>query len=192
MFSRFLFVAFAAFLSSSEVGAQTATNVAVLRGLAPLTVLNRSYAGNAALASNFTVTGGIQTGSIRQTILLPFADQQQLALRDAFITSGNLAQLSDGLGTALGSAYLARAHYADREHFTSISPAVAGLIAYTNATTRDDSNSAKFFFANGTTDGWQQIRNSPIFWPAPSVERSSRPSSPCATKIVRWISSRTR
>ena len=144
-------------LFGSGAGAQTAANIAVLKGLAPLTILNRSNAGQAALASNFAVTGGIQTGSVRQSTLLPFTEQQQQALRDAFITSGNLAQLSDGLGTPLGSAYLARAHYVDRDHFTSISPSVAGLIAYTNATTREDSNSAKFFFANGTTNGKQVV-----------------------------------
>jgi PAP2 superfamily len=46
-------------------------------------------------------------------------------------------------------------HYRDRDHFTNLSQKVADLIAYTNATTRDDSNAAKFFFANGTTDGKQ-------------------------------------
>jgi hypothetical protein len=155
MLKRILVVALTFLFSGLDVRAQTATNIAVLKGLAPLTILNRSYAGEAALASNFTVTGGIQTGNVRQSTLLPFADQQQQALKDAYITNGNLAQLSDGLGTALGSAYLARAHYTDREHFTSISSALAGLIAYTNGTTRDDSNSAKYFFANGTTDGKQ-------------------------------------
>jgi len=157
MLKRVALVVLTMALCGGEAGAQTAANVAVLKGLAPLTILNRSNAGKAALASNFTVTGGIQTGSLRQSTLLPFAEQQQQALRDAFITSGNLAQLSDGLGTALGSAYLARAHYVDRDHFTSISPSVANLIAYTNATTRSDSNSGKFFFANGTTDGKQAV-----------------------------------
>lgn len=157
MLKRVALVVLTMALCGGEAGAQTAANVAVLKGLAPLTILNRSNAGKAALASNFTVTGGIQTGSLRQSTLLPFGEQQQQALRDAFITSGNLAQLSDGLGTALGSAYLARAHYVDRDHFTSISPSVANLIAYTNATTRSDSNSGKFFFANGTTDGKQAV-----------------------------------
>jgi hypothetical protein len=133
--------------------AQTATNLAVLKGLAPLTILRNSSEGKAALAANFSVTGGLQTGAIHQPTLLPFNDQQHQALRDAFITSGNLAQLADGLGTTLGAAYTARAHYTDREHFTNPSQATADLIAYTNATTRADSNSAKFFFANGTTDG---------------------------------------
>jgi hypothetical protein len=133
--------------------AQSASNMAVLKGLAPVTVLPNTDAGEAALAANFTVTGGIQTGALRQPTLLPFAEQQQQALRDVFITGGNLAELADGLGTTLGSAYLARAHYIDRQQFTSLSRAVAELIAYTNATTGADANSGKYFFANATTDG---------------------------------------
>lgn len=133
--------------------AQTVANLAVLKGLGPLTVLGKTQSGKAALSSNYAVTGGIQTGDIRQSTLLPFTEQQQQALRDAYITDGNLAELADGLGTTLGSAYVARAHYQDREHFTSISQAVADLIAYTNSTTGSDSNAGKYFFANGTTDG---------------------------------------
>jgi hypothetical protein len=41
----------------------------------------------------------------------------------------------------------------NRPSFTNISPAIAQLIAYANATTRSDSGSAKFFFGNGTTNG---------------------------------------
>lgn len=157
MIRTMLFAALAASLTIAQASGQTATNLVAMKGLAPLTVLRNSPAGRAALASNFSVTGGIQTGGIRQPTLLPFEDERQQALKDAFITSGNLAQLADGLGTTLGSAYLAKAHYKDREHFTTFSPAVADLIAYTNATTRDDSNSAKFFFANATTDGKQSV-----------------------------------
>jgi hypothetical protein len=149
-------LALAAFLctaASVQTSAQTATNLAVLRGLSPLTVLPNSPEGKAALAANFTVTSDIQTGALRQPTLLSFADQQQQALKDAFITDGNLAELADGLGTTLGSAYLARAHYTDRQHFTSVSKSVVDLIAYTNATTRSDSDSGKFFFANATTNG---------------------------------------
>ncbi|NLS01661.1 phosphatase PAP2 family protein [Rhizobium sp. P38BS-XIX] len=148
-------IAFSLSLTTAIVPAmaQTATNIAVLKGLSPLSVLGKTQNGKAALSSNFTVTGGIQTGDIRQPTLLPFAEQQQQALRDAFITDGNLAELADGLGTTLGAAYVARAHYQDREHFTSISQAVADLIAYTNGTTGSDSNSGKYFFANATTDG---------------------------------------
>jgi hypothetical protein len=137
----------------TSASAQTATNLAVARGLAQVSLLQNSLEGKAALAANFSVTGGIQTGAIRQPTLLPFEEQQQQALRDAFISDGNLGQLADGLGTALGSSYVARAHYIDREHFTSVSQSIKDLIAYTNATTRDDSNFAKFFFANGTTNG---------------------------------------
>jgi hypothetical protein len=69
------------------------------------------------------------------------------------MTTGNLAELADGLGTTLGASYLARAHYIDQAHFTSISPAVADVIAYANATTLDNAGSGKFFFANATTNG---------------------------------------
>ena len=146
-------VAFVLLVGIANSNAQSITNIYVLRGLAPVTVLRNSAAGKAALAANYTVTGGIQTGTIRQPTLLPFAGQQQQALKDAFITDGNLAELADGLGTTLGSAYLARAHYKDRGHFTNAAQSVADLIALTNDTTRADSNSAKFFFANATTNG---------------------------------------
>ena len=140
-------------VGSAGADAQTAANRVVLRGLAPVSALSNTSSGRAALASNYTVTGGIQTGAIRQPTLLPFAAQQQQALRDAFITDGNLVQLADGLGTSLGSAYQARAHYLDRERFTNISKAVADVIAYANSTTGSDSNVSKYFFADGTTDG---------------------------------------
>ena len=148
-----LSLAAAAILIPLQAEAQTATNLAVLKGLAPVTLLSKTPAGRAALGGNYAVTGGIQTGTVRQPTLLPFADQQQQALKDAFITDGDLAQLSDGLGTTLGAAYLARAHYIDREHYTNMSTAVADLVAYTNAIAGGDSNSGKYFFANGTTDG---------------------------------------
>ncbi len=131
----------------------TVPAMAALRGLAPVSALLATGAGRAALAANYTVTAGVQSGAVRQPTLLPLAEQQQQALRDVFITDGNLAELADGLGTTLGAAYLARAHYLDREHFTSLSPGVAGLIAYANATTGGDSNAGKYFFANGTTNG---------------------------------------
>lgn len=136
-----------------HAGAQSATDVAACRLLAPVTLLPRTPEGKAALAANYTVTGGIQTGAIRQATLLPFEAQQQQALRDVAITSGNDEQLADGLGTALGSAYVARAHYLDQSHFTSLSQPVADLIAYANSTTQANSNAGKYFFANGTTDG---------------------------------------
>jgi hypothetical protein len=54
--------------------AQTATNLAVLNGLSPLTVLSKTASGKAALSSNYAVTGGIQTAEIHQTTLLPFTE----------------------------------------------------------------------------------------------------------------------
>jgi len=136
-----------------QAEAQSATDLAVLRGLAPVTVLSKTPEGTAALAANFVVTGGIQTGATSQPTFLPFVEQQQQALRDAFITSDNLAQLADGLGTTLDAAYVARAHSIDRSHSTKLSQAVADLIAYADATTSANSTCGKFFFANGTTDG---------------------------------------
>ncbi|HSU98818.1 MAG TPA: phosphatase PAP2 family protein [Roseiarcus sp.] len=142
---------------AAPAGAQSVTNMAALKGLAPVSALSKSVDGMAALGSNFTVTGGIQTGAIRQPTLLPFAEQQQQALRDAFITDGNLVELTDGLGTTLGAAYQARAHYLDRERFTSISKAVSDVIAYANSTSGSDSNAGKYFFANGTTNGKKPV-----------------------------------
>ncbi len=148
---------FALMMGVAWADAQSLTNMAVLKGLAPVSALAGTPDGRAALASNFTVTGGIQTGVIRQSTLLPFAEQQQQALRDAFITDGNLTQLADGFGSTLGAAYQARAHYLDRERFTSVSKAVAALIAYANSTSGSDSNAGKYFFANGTTDGKKPV-----------------------------------
>ena len=140
-------------LAPLPAGAQSANNLVALKGLAPFAALPNSPAGEAALAANFAVTGGIQTGVLRRPSLLPFAEQQQQALRDVFITGGDLAELADGLGSTLGAAYLARAHYVDRTRFTNVSPAVADVIAYAEMTSAFDSNSAKYFFANATTDG---------------------------------------
>jgi len=148
---------FALMMGAAWADAQSLTNMAVLKGLAPVSALAGTPDGRAALASNFTVTGGIQTGVIRQSTLLPFAEQQQQALRDAFITDGNLTQLADGFGSTLGAAYQARAHYLDRERFTSVSKAVGDLIAYANSTSGSDSNAGKYFFANGTTDGKKPV-----------------------------------
>ena len=92
-------------MGAAAADAQSVTNMAALKGLAPVSALSKTADGMAALGSNFTVTGGIQTGAIRQPTLLPFAEQQQQALRDAFITDGNLVQLTDGFGTTLGAAY---------------------------------------------------------------------------------------
>ncbi|MDP4025351.1 phosphatase PAP2 family protein [Methylobacterium sp. NEAU 140] len=137
--------------------AQSATNLTALRGLAPVAALPKTPEGRAALDANLTVTGDIQTGTLKQPILLPFAEQRQLALRDAFITDGNGTQLADGLGTALARAYQAKASYADFKTFTTVSPAVSDLFGYTNTVTKADSNAGKFFFANATTDGKKPV-----------------------------------
>ena len=140
--------------------AQTATDLDVLKGLSPVSTLGKTDAGKAALAANLAVTGAIQNGTSSQPTLLPFAQQQQQALRDAWITDPNAYQLADGLGSALEAAYQAATGYALVEEdgkkkvkAGQISPAVARYIAYGNATSRGGSNLAKYFFANGTADG---------------------------------------
>jgi len=144
-------------LCAAPAWAQTAANMATLKGLSPLAALPNSDAGRAALAANFAITGAIQSGAQRPATPLPFADQQQLALRDAFITGGNAAELADGLGTRLGGAYQSLARYTTPREFTSATPAVGALIGYSNATTASDSNSGKYFFANGTLDGEKPV-----------------------------------
>ncbi|GJD67708.1 phosphatase PAP2 family protein [Methylobacterium gnaphalii] len=133
--------------------AQTATNITALKGLAPVSTLLKTGEGEAALKANQDVTTGIQVGTLKQPILLPFAEQQQLALRDAFITDGNATELADGLGSSLAAVYQARARYESHKDFSSVSKAVADLIGYTNNVTKSDSNSGKYFFANATKNG---------------------------------------
>ncbi len=140
-------------LVPAQASAQSATNLNALKGLAAIARLPNTAEGRAALAANLAITGEIQSGALAQPLLLPFPDQQQLALRDCFITDGNAAELADGLGSTLAAAYEAKARYSDFETFTSVSPALADLIGYTNNITKSDSNSGKYFFANGTTDG---------------------------------------
>lgn len=140
-------------LASLNTWAQSKSDLAILKGLSPVSSLANTPEGNAALAANYTVTGSLQTGAIRQSTLLPFPEQQQQALRDVFITYGNLAQLADGLGTTLGSAYIAQAHYRDRTHFTNVSQTIANLIAYAESITSHHAGTGKFYFANATTNG---------------------------------------
>jgi len=133
--------------------AQSATNLKALQGLAPFSALENTASGKAALAANYSVTGAIQTGTGNQPGLQTFPAQQQQALKDAFITSGNAFELADGLGTKLGGAYQALTSYTSTDDgktskFTSIAPSVAALIGYTAALTGSDSNSGKFFFAD--------------------------------------------
>ncbi|RVU21654.1 phosphatase PAP2 family protein [Methylobacterium oryzihabitans] len=143
----------AAWLAVVPSWAQTGPNLTALKGLAPVSALARTPEGRAALAANLAVTGGIQSGAAGQPLLLPLAEQRQLALRDCFITDGNAAELADGLGARLGGIYQGKARYADYKTFTSVAPSVADLLGYTNNITKSDSNAGKFFFANATTNG---------------------------------------
>ena len=53
---------FALMMGCAYADAQSVTNMAALKGLAPVSALSNNADGVAALGSNFTVTGGIQTG----------------------------------------------------------------------------------------------------------------------------------
>jgi hypothetical protein len=140
-------------LLTLPAAAQTATNLVALNGLAPVSALSGTQAGREALAANLRVTGDIQFGTLRQPHLLPLDEQRQLALRDCFITDGNATELADGLGSRLAEIYQGRARYADYKTFGNVTQSVADLLGYTNNITKSDSNSGKYFFANGTTDG---------------------------------------
>jgi autotransporter-associated beta strand protein len=138
--------------------AQTVINLNALQGLVPVSVLGNTAAGKAVLATNYTTTFAIQNGTDNQPLLLSFSAQQEKALQDAFITSGNAYELSDGLGTELGGVYKSLTSYTSTNDgltssFTSVSPNVAKLIAYTYTISGSDSNSGKYFFANETTNG---------------------------------------
>jgi membrane-associated phospholipid phosphatase len=154
---RLIFAAAVATLGARQAHAQSPTNLNVLQGLAPISALETTIIGKAALAANLSVTAAIQDGSANQPLLLSFTEQRQQALRDAYITDGNAYELADGLGTKLGGIYWSLTTIQSTDDgktssFTSLSPAVALLIAYTNATTRSDSDTAKYFFGNATAD----------------------------------------
>ncbi len=149
-------------LPASGAKAQSAINLDALKGLSPVSALEDSNAGRAALGKNLTVTGAIQDGSARQPTLAPFPGQQQQALRDAFITWGNAFELADALGSKLGGVYQSSTPYTSADdgktsQFVSLSPAVAKLIAYAIATTSSDAGSGKYFFANATVDGKKPV-----------------------------------
>ena len=147
----------AATLTAHGAATLGVANMNALEGLAPITALGNTDAGRASLASNFTITGDIQSGVAHQPLLLAFADQQQQALRDALIT-GVAYELADGLGNKLGVAYQTTI-IADCKTsiFTSKLPAVARLIGFANATSHADSDASKYFFANATRDGREPV-----------------------------------
>jgi PAP2 superfamily len=136
-----------------QAQAQSAADRAALQGLAPVTVLLNTDAGKAALGANYALSGEIQTGTISEPTLESFREQQEQALEDAFITGSNLAELADGLGTTLGSAYLARYHYINQKQTSKLPESIADLIAYASAISGAHSNAGKYLFANGTTNG---------------------------------------
>jgi hypothetical protein len=147
----------AAALAAPGEAALTVTNLNALHGLVSLTTLGNTDAGRAALVSNFTITGEIQSGVAHQALLLSFPDQQQQALRDALIT-GVAYELADGLGNKLGDAYQTTISADCKTSiFTSKLPAVARLIGFANATSHADSDASKYFFANGTRDGGKPV-----------------------------------
>ncbi|KQP94252.1 PA-phosphatase [Methylobacterium sp. Leaf113] len=137
--------------------AQSAPNLAALRGLAPVSALGGSAEGQAALAANLRVTGDVQEGGVPALRLLPLAEQRQFALRDSFITDGNATELADGLGSTLGALYQDTARYTDPATFTNVAPSVADLLGYTNSVAKSDSNAGKYFFANATTNGKDSV-----------------------------------
>ncbi len=133
--------------------AQSRANLAALAGLAPFAALPATPAGRAALAANLRVTGDIQTGARTPPLLVPFAQQEEQALRDAFITIADLGDLADGLGTTLGPVWRAHGDYSAPKTYATVSPEVTSLLAYTLAIVEGDSQAAKYFFANETIDG---------------------------------------
>jgi hypothetical protein len=152
----------AAVLAAHGAAAQSVTNLNALQGLVSLTTLGNTDSGKAALASNLTVTSDIQSGAANQPLLLSFPDQQQQALRDALITDVNAYQLADGLGSTLGDAYQTATSYTSKDDVTSISPAVARLIGFANATSHADSNAGKYFLANETLEGRMPVSGEAI------------------------------
>jgi len=135
--------------------AQTVPNLSALRLLLPMSTLLNSPAGRAALASNLTVTGAIQTGTASQPRLESLAAERERALADATFTSENAYQLADGLGTTLGGAYQSLASYTSSDdgksvQATNIAPSVGLLIGYTSGLTNSDSALGKSFFGNET------------------------------------------
>lgn len=153
MFATRVVAAALAVLATTVTASSQAPSETVLRGLSTVTVLSKTSSGRAALSANLSVTSGIQTGAIPQPTLLPDMEQRGQSLRDADITSANASQMADALGTALGAAYVARAHAIDREHYTVAAPSITRVLQIATGTSGPHSNQGKYLFANGTTNG---------------------------------------
>src|SRR5262249_35571599 len=126
----------AAALAADAAAVLSVANMNALQGLAPVSALGNTDPGKAALASNFKITGDIQSGAVTQPLLESFLDQRQQALRDDFITTVAY-ELADGLGSKLGDAYRKEATNNPPSggdcktlKFTSILPAVARPITF--------------------------------------------------------------
>ena len=74
-----------------------------------------------------------------------------------FLYGPHLAQLADGLGTTLGSAYVARFHYIDQKQTSRTPPSLEDLIRYATGVSGRHSGAAKYLFANETTDGKKPV-----------------------------------
>jgi hypothetical protein len=150
---RIVFMLGVASTAAIHAVAQTQTDLNAIRGLAPTAALWSTESGRMALASNLAVSVGLQKGTQRQLTLLPLFEQRMQAQKDVFMTRHNLAGLADGLGSTLGSAYQARAHYSTPGDRTAVSEQLTELVDYTEETIFRNAKSAKFLFGNQTADG---------------------------------------
>jgi autotransporter-associated beta strand protein len=143
----------AGIFSASIAQAQTATAVDALQVLAPFSTLGNTAAGRAALAANLSETIAVQNGTAGQPLLLSFGQAQEKALRDNTLTFQNAYELADGLGTTLGGTYQSLTSYPASGTPTNISSNLTQLFNYVFTVPILDSNTIKYIFANGTTDG---------------------------------------
>jgi len=70
-------------------------------------LLSNSFAGEAGLAANFTRHGGDPDRRTSAADASAVRRSAAAGAQDPFIAGGNIADLADGLGTTLGSSYLA-------------------------------------------------------------------------------------
>jgi PAP2 superfamily len=165
MFSFMACFAIAAAALPARAADQPAPHLDTLKGLSPVVVLDHSSAGQTALHDNYVRTSEIQHGATGRPTLLSFAEQQQQALRDAFVpfpeNTSNASNLADGLGSTLNAAYQSLTGGCTSPDDDTITPAVCRNISdhvkrvmiYAYATTSADSGAGKFLFANATVEG---------------------------------------
>jgi membrane-associated phospholipid phosphatase len=138
-----------------------------LEGLAPFGMLLDTPSGRAALEANRLVTWQVESNNANQPLLQPFPQQQQQALRDAFITGANADELADGLGSGLGKAYQTLVGYKSDDDGATSTPtgslhSVEALIAYAYSLSGSDSTAAKYFFANGNDQNGDKACKTPV------------------------------